>query len=297
MPRFADSTTPMDEALSQWLALREPVDAASRSALLTGEIARILAAAAPLNVLDLATGAGSNLRFLFEHLAADQHWLVVDRSATLLSHQAERTIAWARQRGYEAEGDSRSWSIAGNGRRCHVETREMNLSAPDASLFAGRHLVTGSALLDLVSGSWLKTVAHHCRAAGAAALFTIVYNGISRSSPAEPEDDRVLELFNQHQRTDKGLGGIAAGPDATREAVKAFAGAGYRTLTDGSEWQLGSHDADLQKQLIDGWASAAAEMSPGEARVIDHWRQRRLRHVDDARSMIVVGHHDIAAVF
>ena len=285
----------MDEELSQWLALREPVDAASRSASLTDEIARATASATPLHILDLATGAGSNLRYLVERLPGEQRWLVADRSATLLSHLSRRTKAWARGRGYEVDGDERSWSLSGHGRRCHVETREQNLSTPDAALFAGRHLVTASALLDLVSVAWLQSVARHCHKAGAAALFTITYNGGSSSSPAEPEDGRILELFNRHQRTDKGLGGVAAGPDAARAAVGAFQAAGYDVRTEESDWHLEPADAELQRQLIEGWATAAVEISPGDAATIADWKSRRLEHVNTGRSHIVVGHTDIAA--
>ena len=88
----------------------------------------------------------------------------------------------------------------------------MDLGAlDDEAVFAGRHLVTASALLDLVSESWLKSLAMRCRAAGAVALLTITYNGRSLASPPEPEDAMVLDLFNRHQRTDKGLGGPGGG--------------------------------------------------------------------------------------
>jgi hypothetical protein len=286
----------MAEELSLWLALREPADAVSRSASLTAAIARAIAPATPLDILDLATGAGSNLRYLVERLPGDQRWLVADRSATLLSHLSARTMAWARGRGYDVEGDERSWSMTGDGSRCHVETRELNLSTLDAALFTGRHLVTASALLDLVSVSWLQSLARHCRTAGAAALFTITYNGVSRPSPPEPEDERVLELFNRHQRTDKGLGGVATGPDAARAAVHAFEEAGYNVRAEESDWRLEPGDAELQRQLIEGWGFAATDISPGDAATIEGWKRRRLQHVDAGRSLIVVGHTDVAAI-
>jgi hypothetical protein len=130
---------------------------------------------------------------------------------------------------------------------------------------------------------------------GAAALFTIVYDGRTVCSPGEPEDALVLELFNRHQHRDKGLGGPAAGPDATEAAIRAFSSAGYHVDSDRSDWNLDPSDADLQRELIAGWAFAAKETDPSAAAVIDAWLARRLEHVEANRSQIMVGHHDIAA--
>ena len=116
------------------------------------------------------------------------------------------------KRGHAAARESTRCAITGDALECHVDTRAMDLGAlDDEAVFAGRHLVTASALLDLVSESWLKSLAMRCRAAGAVALLTITYNGRSLASPPEPEDAMVLDLFNRHQRTDKGLGGPGGG--------------------------------------------------------------------------------------
>ena len=98
----------------------------------------------------------------------------------------------------------------------------MNLERLDAEIFEGRNLVTASALLDLVSESWLRLLAARCREAGATALFTLTYDGRSSCDPVEPEDELVRELMNLHQKTDKGLGGPADGPDAWAVAERAF---------------------------------------------------------------------------
>jgi hypothetical protein len=52
---------------------------------------------------------------------------------------------------------------------------------------------------------------------------------------------------------------------------------------------------ELQRQLIDGWAQAATEIAPARRALIDHWKARRLEHVDANRSHLVVGHEDLAA--
>ena len=285
----------MDEQLSEWLKLREGVDAEARAGDLTRRVADAVARAETVHVLDLATGAGSNVRYLTERLPGRQRWLVVDRSARLLSSLMARTRTWARRQGYEHSTSMGTLSIRGEGRQWDISTQERDLHVIDPALVEGRHLVTASALLDLVAEAWLQSIASLCRTAGAVALFPIIYNGGSCASPAEPEDEMVLDLFNRHQRTDKGLGGPAAGPAATDAAARAFAAEGFHVEVEPSDWVLGDDDREVQRQLIDGWAFAATEMGPDSAEVIANWKSRRLAHVEAGASRIVVGHFDLAA--
>ena len=130
---------------------------------------------------------------------------------------------------------------------CRIETLSRNLGAlDDGEIFAGRDLVTASALLDLVSTRWLDALAARCRASGAAVLFALTYNGESRWSPVEPEDDIIRDLMNRHQKTDKGLGGPAAGPDAVDCAERSFAAAGYQVRRDASDWDLSATSASCR---------------------------------------------------
>jgi hypothetical protein len=247
-------------------------------------------------VLDLATGTGSNIRYLMDRLPGRQRWLAVDRSAALLANLRERMSSWGRTRGHDVVNEAERCTIRGANLECDIETRQVDLGAlDDPEIFAGRHLVTASALLDLVSAQWLRALAAHCRAADASALFTITYTGRSSCTPAEPEDDIVRDLMNQHQKTDKGLGGPAAGPDAVACAERCFAEAGYRVQREPSDWTLGPAVADMQRLLIEGWAQAATEMAPDRAAAIARWHARRLGHVDAGRSRLVVGHDDLAA--
>ena len=286
----------MNNSLAHWLRLRETSDATARSEALALDIAATLPADEPLYALDLATGAGSNIRYLAERLQGQQHWLAVDESPELLADCLERMRSWSIARGYDVNTDADTCQIHGPRLDCHIETLRLNLGVlSDRVLFSGRHLVTASALLDLVSESWLRALAAHCRAEGASALFTISYNGRSWCEPREPEDDLVLDLFNRHQRTDKGLGGPAAGPDAVEAAARCFAETGFRVQRVPSNWDLAPTEQDMQRILIDGWASAASETAPRRARIIANWRTRRLAHVDAGISHVMVGHDDLAA--
>ncbi len=146
-----------------------------------------------------------------------------------------------------------------------------------------------------MSEQWLRVLAARCRAVGAAGLFAITYTGGSSCAPVEPEDDMIRDLLNRHQKTDKGLGGPAAGPDAAECAARCFAEVGYRVRSAPSDWVLGSAERELQRRLIEGWAEAATQMAPGDPSRIARWCTRRLEHLDADRSRVVVGHLDVAA--
>jgi hypothetical protein len=284
----------MNEFMADWLALREPADRAARSMRLSRLVAERLAGHDPVRVLDLGTGTGANLRFLAEQLAGAQQWVLVDRDAALLRQVAQRVSSWGTSRGYIANGNAAGFGLRGATFDCRVETRAADLSKlADPSLFTGRVLVTASALLDLVSVRWLEALTVRCRDAGAAVLFALTYDGRIFCEPREPEDDLVRDLVNRHQRTAKGFG-RALGPEAADATTRAFQSAGYEIHADTSDWQLTPAHGALQRQLIDGWARAAAEIAPAQQPAIDEWKARRIVHVAAGVSQLTVGHSDLA---
>ena len=286
----------MTESLSDWLALREAADVAARSATLTRATVDALSRHNRLDILDLGTGTGSNLRYLAGRLPARQRWLLVDRDPALLAEAPARTSSWGAANGYAVTIESDQFAIRGRHMDCCVATRRLDLGRlADPQMFSGRHLVTASALLDLVSDAWLGALAAQCRASRAAVLFALTYTGRSHCSPEEPEDDTIRELMNRHQRgSDKGFG-RAAGPEAVEYAARHFAAAGYHVQRAASDWVLLPGTQDLQRQLIGGWAGAAVEIAPDQTEMVARWLARRLAHVEAHRSRVTVGHEDFAA--
>jgi hypothetical protein len=285
----------MDDSLSEWLALREAADWASRADHLVQRVQRVLAPVPMVRGLDLCTGTGSNLRYVMDRLIRHQQWLAVDHDGVLLSEGQPLLSKWARDRGCSVQTSERTTTICGDRFECEIEMRQMDLAHLDEGLFEGRNIVTASALLDLVSETWLELLARRSRAARAVALFTLTYDGRSSCDPIEPEDAIIRELMNRHQRTDKGLGGRAAGPDAWSAAERIFEEAGYRVERASSDWSLAPSDRTFQHRLIEGWAHAAAEIAPLRADAIADWLRRRRDHVDAGRSRIVVNHADMVA--
>src|SRR5258705_10769178 len=85
-PPRSRGSTPMDDSLADWLALREPFDAAARSEALTRALAAALPRDRPLKAVDLGAGRGSNVRYLASRLPQQpQEWLLVDEDARLLA--------------------------------------------------------------------------------------------------------------------------------------------------------------------------------------------------------------------
>jgi hypothetical protein len=285
----------MTNTLAEWLSLREPADWTARAEALVHRVRTSLSDDGVLRGLDLCTGTGSNLRYLLDRLPARQEWLAIDRDPVLLNELSQRVRQWAAARGHTIEVNACALRVRGEGLRCDIALRQMDLGTLAPELFDRRHLVTASALLDLVSDAWLRVLAQRCRSADAAALFAITYNGRSSCDPLDADDALVLTLFNRHQRTDKGLGGPAAGPDAARLAEHAFADAGYSVERCPSDWIVEPHEHAFQRQLIDGWAHAAREIAPALVTRIDGWHHRRLRHIHANRSRVVVNHDDLAA--
>jgi SAM-dependent methyltransferase len=279
---------------AKWLALREPFDAAARAADLVGALPP-RAPGAALDVVDLGAGTGSNLRYLAPLLGGAQRWLLVDDDASLLALAPGATARWAGDHGARLAVERSTLVISASRFECRVDTRELNLAQDIERLALPRGaLVTASALLDLVGDAWLRALAARCRAADAALLFALSYDGRATCRPAEPEDAEVLELFNRHQRTDKGFG-AALGPDAARAARGALEELGYRVTERASDWRIAARDREMQLELIDGWAGAAIEMAPDQRDALVAWSRRRHEHVERGRSELVVGHVDLVA--
>lgn len=255
-----------------WLALREGVDHRSRAVTLLTPLQEWWAAGDAHSVLDLGAGTGSNLRYLAASLPGRQAWTLVDHDAHLLSH-------------------------AGPPRPdIHLSTRREDLTTLVLEPGADVHLVTASAVLDLVSETWLTRLVQECARVGAAGFFSLTYDGrIDWSGAADPMDERVREAVNEHQRGDKGFG-PALGPEGAAAAEAAFRAAGYETRVADSPWVLGADDAELVRALVDGWATAAAELLADEEAELHAWAARRADDVRLGRAHLTVGHGDLLAL-
>ena len=241
-----------------WLALREPADAAARSDALVAPLREQLSGR--VVVRDLGCGTGSMARWLAPRLPVPQHWVLHDRDPDLLARATVPAPAT-------------------------FETRRDGLDDLD---LAGASLLTASALLDLLRPSDVDAIVTACATAGCPALLALSVAGRVELTPADPLDAEVAAAFDAHQRR----GGLL-GPDAAGYAAQAFERRGAVVRRADSPWRLGRRDADLTRQWLRGWVAAARRADPGlPART---YLRRRLATCAAGELRVVVHHTDLLA--
>lgn len=254
-----------------WLALREAADHRSRVHAFANRLTDAAGQAGWTRVLDLGSGTGSNLRYLAPRWPWVRTWSLLDHDAGLLATAQAASVPDP----VRLVGDLASEGLAA-------------ISEAD--------VVTASALLDLVSETWLSAAVRACASQGAAALFVLSYDGSIAWRDPDEDDGLVRDALNAHQQREKGLG-QALGPDATPRAEQFFRAAGYSTSLDPSPWRLsGPGDRALTLSLMRGWIDAAIELQPEKTERLRAWEARRTESVQADRYEVVVGHHDLLAL-
>jgi hypothetical protein len=279
---------------ADWLALREPLDARSRSA---GLVVRLRAEApgGTRRIVDLATGSGANLRYLAPRLGGEQDWLLVDKDGALLETMGARLRTWKVEHGLTLHERGETLTLRGPDLLCRARRMQLDLAGEARCLALDGHwLVTASALLDLVAQQWLDGLLARCRAAGAWLLFALTYDGVTSFWPTLAKDELVNALLNRHQKRDKGFG-PALGPRAAWDASAIIRRHGYEVAEALTPWHIGPAEATLQSELVEGWAQAAVEVAPEQADCILGWRRQRHDYIAAGTSRLQVGHRDLLA--
>jgi len=286
-----------------WLELREPVDSESRARPLERLLVERLRARGGdrLRIADLGAGTGSNLRHLAPRLADSsggyQHWSLLDADPALLGEVPVRTRTWAQARGYGVIDKDGGLEVTGRAEApftVDLAVRQTDLN-DDPLPVDGVDLVTGAALLDLVSHAWLQAFAQRLRATGAACLIALSYDGHIAWQPHVAGDEEVMRLVNRHQRGEKTFG-QALGPDGGAIAAAELESAGFTVETAQAPWRLGPSDQALQQHLHAGWAAAASEAAPHRAEAIRAWLERRMDLLESGQGHVTVGHLDVLAL-
>lgn len=245
---------------ADWLALREPYDAAARSRRLAAAFLATLPSRP--RILDLGAGRGANARFLDSVADGDIRWRLVDRDPALLG---EASLL------------------------CAEPDRQVVDFAPDPALLdlSRADAVSASALFDLVSEDWFGRFVKSAQ--GLPLLFSLTADGGYRWRPSDSMDARIMARFETDMRRDKGFG-PAMGATAPRRMTALLSGEGYRVWTEQSPWRLGGGDSALLTALVDLIADVANEPDA------EAWRKRRHQSIAANGLSLDVGHVDLLAL-
>lgn len=269
-----------------WLALREPYDHAGRSAELADRFAAAIGATPRL--LDLGCGTGSNLRYLAARIAGPQHWRCVDHDPALLNAARLALRDWARDRGWASDRYGEGIVLARPAGEIVINFALGDLARNGLPENAGIAGLTGSALLDLTSATWLDAFAAGYR--GKPLLMALSFDGRLVVEPAAPEDGEICRRFVAHQRTDKGFG-PALGPDAAAHLAERLAARGCAVRLDAADWRLGAADGALLHAQIEGMIEALREVAPD--RCLERWAALRRQQLRAGDLRLTVGHLDL----
>jgi hypothetical protein len=258
---------------ADWLTQREPYDLRARNPAVLDAVAASFKPRSSLRIVDLASGTGSTLRALSPRLSAQQNWKLIDNDPVLLTRATATRVT----------------------RDVAVTAIPLDLNRDlEAALEEVTDLVTISALLDLVSDTWLDRLAVAVAAQSIPLYAALSYDGRTGFTPPDPLDPAVAAAMNAHQRTDKGFG-PALGPAAAAFAIARFEALGYSVLRGASDWVMGPDDRDMQTQILTGWASAAHDMGALSHADTTAWLTRRRATVAAGCSSLFVGHVDFFA--
>lgn len=275
---------------ADWLALRRAADhrARAKTAGLLEDLRGFLSSAteAPVQVVDVGAGTGSNQAWLAPRLGVPQSWILLDHDAGLIGvaeelSSEEPAVSTQRVVGTveDVPGILHSAAVS----KQHLETD------------SHRSLVTCAALLDLLTPDEAKILADSVTggtAAGStAALLSLSVTGTVRISPDDTDDAAIAHAFDAHQRREGLLG-----PDAVEAAVALFRQRGMVVTVQETDWELTSADGDLLRRYLSDRAAVAVEHEPALASTVQEWLERRLSQVELGLLTVRVGHADVMAL-
>jgi len=256
-----------------WLALREPADAAARSRELVEHLR--LPGTERWVIHDLGCGTGALGRWLAPLLPGQQHWVLHDRDADLLEVAATDCPR-----------------AAADGATIAVEAKISDINQLQPGDLGGATLITASALLDMLTEDELAGLVTMCARAGCPILLAMSVVGRVELTPADPLDGRVSAAFNAHQRRPTERGRLL-GPDAVARAVGQFGRLGAEVLVQPSPWLLGAYQADLAKVWFEGWVRAACEHQPELVAETKGYTRRRLAQASAGQLAVTLDHADL----
>jgi hypothetical protein len=270
---FGATTEPIVDP--RWLSARVTADTAARAATLSTLLPELINylieignAEDDVEIIDLGAGTGANQRWLTPRLPLRQRWVHLDHDPAI----------------------SRSLPLPDD--TLIIDDSVEALARLLSSRSSDRRLVTCSALLDVLTTAQVHAVCSAVIDNQVPALFSLSVTGDLNVTPANPDDQLLLDAFNDHQRR-----AGRAGPDATSLAGDALGAGGFRVLCQETPWQLtASSGPAFVEQVLQERLEAAVAQDPTLDQVATRWLELRRAQLAWGSLRIDLGHCDVLAL-
>jgi SAM-dependent methyltransferase len=292
----------------EWLLLRFEADRRSRA---PGLLARAQAHAgrhAPVRILDLGAGSGSNLLYLAPRLPAPvQEWTLIDRDAALVSRVEASFAAMAPG---IAGMELGAGELRAGDRTIRYRLEIGDFLRGDGGVFQKPwDLVVANAVFDLLSAEQLARffdlAVEHWQRSRPPMYFTINLDHELAIEPGAAHDRAVRALFHAHMQRQQWFG-RALGADSAEAMARIAGQRGLLAHGAPSPWRIGADQPQMLHANLDFVDHAAHEMLAGppaaeggagaqhlSARELGRWLDERRAQIDRGELTLSVGHQDL----
>ncbi|MDC0232982.1 class I SAM-dependent methyltransferase [Pelagibacteraceae bacterium] len=201
---------------NSWLFQREKIDNLSKNIFIIKKINSVLKNYDKIRIIDLGTGTGSNFRYLSKKIKfKNQSWTLMDLSKSSLKEAKKTIVANIKIKKIIFKHDDIIKNI-----------QQYNFKYYD--------LVTGSAFLDIMPVDWFKKFYTQNKNTKLV-YFSINYDGYFKFYPKHKLDRRVLQLFNNDQKSKKNNKTRAVGPHCSN-IINSFFSKTHKCYLFKSNW-------------------------------------------------------------
>lgn len=255
----------MKTAAHTWLDLRVPYDDVARQDSLglvehaaTALQEQAVSTAQPVMIFDIGAGTGNSAQWFKQHLeprlpGRELQWVLVDTDRVALETAAGRV--------------PEAHSVVAPITELPKIVDELLGKTPEP----GQLLITGSAVLDVLTQSDLEAITETVVRHAGLGLVLLSINGDWQITPADPDDIIISQAFAAHQQRGDKLG--AAGPTALLTAAHR---AGITVTSGNSPWKLcAARDQEFLERFLAERIEAVVEQQPQLRNVAADWLNRR----------------------
>lgn len=282
----------------KWLQERYRFDAAARNKELEWEAIHQFAFLEHLQIVDLGSGTGANVRYYLEQFPQNQTWYCVEEDGMLREVFWQNMLELAHADGYQPEQEGDSLKMTKSGHWVEIHFVQGNLMELDKLVDLLRtDLILANAVFDLFSADQFAELIHVISHHSLSMLFSLNYEGMA-FFPQEEKDDFFIRQYNAHMQRPQDFG-HGMGPDASQVMKEALNKKLGHVKRGQSIWEIAQEDTEMLRFLLGFFEDALVDWWENEAEktAFNNWLEDKKAMLESGKLSAHVYHQDILASF